>query len=753
MILVFSTNVFASTPPPNIPLNVKTILSTTGSYSISWGSASGATYYKFWEKFDGRWSLINGNVRSTSYRVSGRQTGRYAYVVYACNAHGCSSGLLAERAIVERNPKTPTVTTSWQQSPIDYDTTATLSWRSTDANACKLDGVSVGTSGSKNYTLTRSTSKTVTCTNQWGKSGSDTSHIGVKPSTIPRNVKEFTSETGSYTVTWGAAKGATYYDLYEKADGGEWSRIAQKLPTSQLSDEVNDRPSGRYVYVVHACNTHGCAGLLTAKVVVDLDSQPPSVELNWSSSQVKPRSFATLSWSSSNADYCTLDGDGVEVIGTKVYKITQKTTKILSCTNGSKTTTKSATIDLIGSVVAVPDKSFLAFVGMKYNKSEVLRSWCSTPGVSLGNCKPDNIKREYGCQDVEVLGTDTINNRLQNVTDFVILLTGNSCLKDSVGYHVGHYDVYLDYVIPALKAIAQATDKDKKVWISTPPVRGSYPENWQIKDFLNQLRTKVIEELGTTFWSTRVSGMYMYEEDFDTDYVIKGGKDEYESYSLGIKYAWNLRDAIDLEYNEILEEAISQSKLSGYVHKDWETNEKYHSNEYKGLRFAPYFNSRYRTILYQLSKRHGVVFDKVNIQPNVVLARMLDNDKEHSESNFYEIKQYVEDQEIVSSTLRDFIPVKQYGKVTQIGVDMELDNAFDLTSVDEDKKKHQRDSYKEQVEVFQNFVGNRSILFYIGHSDWYIKTPALLDCVNDFYNESTKLDSNASSAKCLEAWE
>jgi len=61
----------------------------TGSYSVSWGTVSGATTYTVQQQVNGGgWTTLQ-NSASTSVAVSGETNGSYGYRVQGCNVGGC----------------------------------------------------------------------------------------------------------------------------------------------------------------------------------------------------------------------------------------------------------------------------------------------------------------------------------------------------------------------------------------------------------------------------------------------------------------------------------------------------------------------------------------------------------------------------------------------------------------------------------------------------------------------------------------
>src|SRR5690606_20458651 len=64
------------------------------------------------------------------------------------------------------------------------------------------------------------------------------------------------SDTGSFTVSWGAVSGATSYRLEEQVNGGAWSEIQNNSATSKA---ISGKGNGSYGYRARACNSAGCS--------------------------------------------------------------------------------------------------------------------------------------------------------------------------------------------------------------------------------------------------------------------------------------------------------------------------------------------------------------------------------------------------------------------------------------------------------------------------------------------------------------
>jgi YD repeat-containing protein len=109
-------------PTLSVPAN-----SSTGSYTVSWTSVSGATRYTLQEQVNGgSWTSVQ-NSTATSMAISGKTSGSYGYRVEACNANGCgqwSATRTIAVGVIPATPATPTVSASGPS----YKPVVTVRW-------------------------------------------------------------------------------------------------------------------------------------------------------------------------------------------------------------------------------------------------------------------------------------------------------------------------------------------------------------------------------------------------------------------------------------------------------------------------------------------------------------------------------------------------------------------------------------------------------------------------------------------------
>ncbi|HET8899885.1 MAG TPA: hypothetical protein VFN09_14030 [Rhodanobacteraceae bacterium] len=93
----------ATAPTLNVPAN-----SSSGSYTVSWGTVTAATSYTLQEQVNsGSWATIQTG-SATSRAISGKGNGSYGYRVQACNAGGCGPWSGTASTVVVLIPAVPT---------------------------------------------------------------------------------------------------------------------------------------------------------------------------------------------------------------------------------------------------------------------------------------------------------------------------------------------------------------------------------------------------------------------------------------------------------------------------------------------------------------------------------------------------------------------------------------------------------------------------------------------------------------------
>ena len=103
-----------------------------------------------------------------------------------------------------------------------------------------------------------------------------------------------TSANGSYTISWGASTGATYYQLQEYLTS--WSTIHSG---SSRSVTRSGQGNGRWYYRARACSTTGCSGW-TSNKIVDVALTPGTPSSISCSPSTSTTASHSVSWGSSS---------------------------------------------------------------------------------------------------------------------------------------------------------------------------------------------------------------------------------------------------------------------------------------------------------------------------------------------------------------------------------------------------------------------------------------------------------------------
>jgi YD repeat-containing protein len=270
-------NALSVTLPPGTPASISVpSTSTTGSYTISWGSASGTvTAYKLYEatnsSFSGQTLVHSGT--ATSKALSGRGNGTYYYRVRACNGPACGGYRTGGNPTTVTLP--PGVPASISVPSSSNTGNYTISWGSSSGNVTAYKLYEATNSSFSGQTLVYSgtgTSKPIS-----GKSngayyyriracnGSSCSgyRTGANPTTVtlppepPATISGPFQSSGSYTISWASSDGATRYELWESKFGGGFFKVYDGPDTAK---SFNSKPAGDYDYKAKACNAGGCSG-------------------------------------------------------------------------------------------------------------------------------------------------------------------------------------------------------------------------------------------------------------------------------------------------------------------------------------------------------------------------------------------------------------------------------------------------------------------------------------------------------------
>ena len=165
---------------------------STGDYTVTWTAPTSSTLTtKLHEKVgDGTWSPVGTyGSTTTSKSYTGKAAGTYSYKTERCvtvfgNTSCYDSEGPASVTVSAASTPVPTASISWDPSTVDYGGSSTLTWSSTDATSCTLNGNTRATSGSWATTQLRTRTDRLVCTGPGGTSDTESATLTVNP-TVP----------------------------------------------------------------------------------------------------------------------------------------------------------------------------------------------------------------------------------------------------------------------------------------------------------------------------------------------------------------------------------------------------------------------------------------------------------------------------------------------------------------------------------------------------------------------------------------
>jgi YD repeat-containing protein len=339
----FGANSTAVTLPPGAPGSIGVPNgSTNGSYSISWGSASGTvTAYKLYEatnsSFSGESLIYSGAGSGAS--VSGRGNGTYYYRVHACNGPACGNYAPGAHTVTVTLP--PGIPSSISVPGSSNSSSYTVRWGTASGQVTAYEAYEANNSGfsgaSRVYNGTGSSVglsrgngtyyyRARACNGSACGGYTSTVSIGVTlaPGAPPQLVVPTNSNTGSYPISCTASSGdVSSYEFYEATNS---SFSGQTLIYSGTATGIleNGKTNGTYYYRVRACYNGQCSGYTTTNSIV-VNLGPPAPPLPQSALSYTQSSMCSwrANWPASDrATYYQLRAraGGIQVTSTTTTK-------------------------------------------------------------------------------------------------------------------------------------------------------------------------------------------------------------------------------------------------------------------------------------------------------------------------------------------------------------------------------------------------------------------------------------------------
>ena len=298
----------------------------------------------------------------------------------------------------------PTVTISADPDSILLGESATLSWSSTNADSCTIEpGIGVvATSGSMTVSPTATTTYTITAT---GSGGTATAQATV---TVTYPAPSVSLSADPATIVAGEST-----TLAWSSTNADSAQITPDIGTVQTSGSVSVSPTDTTTYTITVTGPGGTAAFNVTVTVLHL----PTVTISVSPGSILLGESATLSWSSTNADSCTIE-PGIGVVATSgsmtVYPTTTTTYAIIA-TGPAGTVTNSVDVTVIDpnappTVSINPSSTSIAQGG------SAILSWTST--------NADSAFMDNGIGSVQVNGS--IEVFPEHTTTYTLTVTGNT---------------------------------------------------------------------------------------------------------------------------------------------------------------------------------------------------------------------------------------------------------------------------------------------------------------------------------------
>ncbi len=328
---------------------------TTGIYSVSWGASSGiVTAYQLQESVNGGgWATIHNNASRTA-SFTKNPSGYYDYRVRACNHSSCTGFGSSKRVSI------PAASLTASASPVTMVFTKddfTLSWNSVMTSSC-----------------------------QWSE-GSLSSLIGSTPLSVDSGwIYEFYEQIWwqNITVQCSAIGGGTvsrtvtiraYAETPKPTVNISWSSSSALVGNSATYSWTTSRANSCVIDGVAAATSGSVTQTFTASgdviksltctndegstsgsATISVSAPPlPTAAISWNKTSANVGESATQSWSSTDADSCSIAGASVANSGSRpiTFNLHGVVTETLMCVNVTGSASDTSTI-----IVLATDSDF-----------------------------------------------------------------------------------------------------------------------------------------------------------------------------------------------------------------------------------------------------------------------------------------------------------------------------------------------------------------------------------------------------------
>ncbi|HQZ39791.1 MAG TPA: hypothetical protein PLH72_12210 [Vicinamibacterales bacterium] len=270
--------------------------SYTAGYRLYYGNAPG-TYAT---------NVDTGNQTSRQLTLSPGQT--YYFVVRAYNSTS-ELGPASTEASVTISPLPPAPPTAQITASLGANSTALVSWQTTNASSVAINGATVAASGSAQYPISTTTTYSIVAT---GAGGTATASATV---VVPRVDCVMSAWSFQSATPWAACTSG------QRTRNETWIR------------SVVTPPSG---------GGTACGALQEIRAVSEPCTLPPTAQITAVAGSTP--GTAVVSWQTTNATSAALNGAAVGTSGSTVYNLSATTTYTLVATGPGGSATASATV-------------------------------------------------------------------------------------------------------------------------------------------------------------------------------------------------------------------------------------------------------------------------------------------------------------------------------------------------------------------------------------------------------------------------
>jgi len=294
---------------------------------ITTGGYTGTISTSYSSPIGGRSAWTGGSL-GTMTQVSvdlGSFTGNKVIVRFrmACDSSVNKTGWYVDDVTITASGTTPAPTIdSFSASPstITNGGSSTLSWTTTNATSCTINGSSVAVDGSTTVSPTTTTTYTLTAT---GSGGSVSQNVTVTVNAAAPTIDSFGASPS--TITSGGSSTLSWTTTNATSCTINGSSVA-------VDGSMTVSPTTTTTYTLTATGSGGSVSQ-NVTVTVNAVTPPPTIDsFGASPSTIDEGSSATLSWTTSNATSCTINGSSVAVDGSMTVSPTTTTTYTLSAT-------------------------------------------------------------------------------------------------------------------------------------------------------------------------------------------------------------------------------------------------------------------------------------------------------------------------------------------------------------------------------------------------------------------------------------